>query len=120
MSSSIHRDIVDALDRLRTGAVSLTSEQYVKLLDAIEHASSVLHLAPRGSDPVASGVWYHHERGPALAKLADALPVKHQQGTETGATGTSNPADSAGRRHADQVNDDAAVIRALQDSLRSL
>jgi hypothetical protein len=70
---SSHRETLVALSRLKSGEAELTSEQYVELLEAVEQAVQVLLLAPSGSDSVATGLWYNHERAPALARLADAL-----------------------------------------------
>lgn len=70
---SQHRDILAALEKLRSGVHSLTSEQYVALLDAVEQTAAALHVAPRGSDPIATGLWWNHERTPALTRLAHAL-----------------------------------------------
>ncbi|HTW11801.1 MAG TPA: hypothetical protein VME01_03580 [Solirubrobacteraceae bacterium] len=99
-----HREILAALERLKSGASALTSEQYLTLLQAIEQAAEALHAAPRGSDPVATGLWWNHERTPALARLADAL-VPHPRGAATAASGGPLPAD------------DASVARALHQSL---
>jgi hypothetical protein len=75
---SSHRETLVALNRLKSGETELTSEQYVELLEAVEQAVQVLFRAPTGTDPVASGVWYNHDRAPALARLADALaPEQH-------------------------------------------
>jgi hypothetical protein len=68
-----HRDTLVALERLRSGETELTSEQYVELLEAVEQAAKALQAAPSGSDSVATGLWYNHDRAPALARLADAL-----------------------------------------------
>lgn len=70
---SSNREILAALARLKSGAVALTAEQYQDLLEAVEQAAHALIMAPRGTDPVATGLWYNHERSPALARLADAL-----------------------------------------------
>jgi hypothetical protein len=70
---SSHRETLVALERLKSGEAELTSEQYVELLEAVEQAVKALLLAPSGSDPTATGLWYNHERAPALARLADAL-----------------------------------------------
>lgn len=70
---SAHREILASLERLKSGAVQLTSEQYLGLLEAVEQAAEVLLTAPKGHDPVANGIWYHHERTPAITRLADAL-----------------------------------------------
>lgn len=70
---STHRETLVALERLKSGEAKLTSEQYVELLEAVEQAVQALQVAPSGSDSVATGVWYNHERAPALARLADAL-----------------------------------------------
>ena len=68
-----HHDTLAAISRLKSGEAVLSSEQYLELLEALEQAVQSLLLAPSGTDPVATGVWYHHERAPALARLADAL-----------------------------------------------
>lgn len=73
---SSHHDTLAALSRLKSGETALTSEQYLELLEAIEQAVHALQLAPKGSDPVATGLWYNHERAPALARLADALAAE--------------------------------------------
>lgn len=73
---SPHRDTLEAIARLKTGEDELSSEQYVQLLDAVEEAVRALVLAPTGGDPVATGLWYNHERAPALSRLADALASK--------------------------------------------
>lgn len=70
---SSHNDTLAALSRLKSGETALTSEQYLELLEAVEQAVHALLLAPSGSDPVAAGLWYNHERAPALARLTDAL-----------------------------------------------
>jgi hypothetical protein len=75
---SMHRETIVALRRLKSGETELTSEQYVELLDAVEQAVKALFQAPSGNDPVATGLWYNHDRAPALARLADALaPEEH-------------------------------------------
>jgi hypothetical protein len=71
---SSHREILAALERLKSGALTLTSDQYLRLLEAVEQAAEALFTAPRaGADPASVSVWYNHERAPALARLADAL-----------------------------------------------
>ncbi len=70
---SHYRDILSALQKLKAGAGKLTTEQYVDVLEAIEQAAQALYSAPRGADPAAMGVWWNHERTPALARLADTL-----------------------------------------------
>ncbi len=78
-----HRDTLVAISRLKSGETALTSEQYVELLEAVEQAVQALLLAPSGIDPVATGVWYHHERAPALSRLADALaPDEHRAASQ--------------------------------------
>jgi hypothetical protein len=70
---SSHREALTAIARLKSGETELTSEQYLELLGAVEQAVHTLLLAPTGSNPVATGLWYNHERAPALTRLADAL-----------------------------------------------
>jgi len=82
----------------------MSSDQYLAVLEAIEQASEALHSAPRGSDPVANGIWWNHERTPALARLADALTPHPDAG-----------AGAASERSA--RSDDAQVIRELHQSL---
>ncbi|MGH2863326.1 MAG: hypothetical protein ACRDLT_17750 [Solirubrobacteraceae bacterium] len=75
---SSHHDTLAALSRLKSGEAELTSEQYLELLGAIEQAVQALLFAPSGADPLATGLWYNHDRAPALARLADALaPEEH-------------------------------------------
>ena len=75
---SSKREVRAALQRLKTGAVTLSADEYLELLEAVEQVFEVLVLAPKGTDPVATAVWYNHERRPALARLADALsPPAH-------------------------------------------
>ncbi len=74
---SSHREILAALERLKSGATTLTSDQYLRLLEAVEQAAEALFAAPRSPDPVAAGLWYNHERAPALSRLADAL-IAHE------------------------------------------
>src|ERR1700761_697132 len=97
---SSHRKILAALQRLKSGGARPTPEQYVAILDAIEQAGEVLYAAPRGSDPIATGLWYNHERAPALARLADAL-TSHR-----GATSELER----------ERQSDREVVRALQQS----
>ena len=68
-----HRETLVALSRLKSGETELGAEQYFELLEAVEQAVHALVLAPTGSNPVATGLWYNHERAPALARLAEAL-----------------------------------------------
>ncbi len=42
----------------------------------------MLLTAPKGHDAVANGIWYHHERTPAIRRLADALSSSHGQAVE--------------------------------------
>jgi hypothetical protein len=100
---SSHRKILAALQRLKSGGETPTSEQYVAILDAVEQAVEVLYAAPRGSDPIATGLWYNHERAPALARLADAL-TSHKDATSQLA-------------HEHERQSDREVVRALQQSL---
>jgi hypothetical protein len=75
-----HRDILSAIALLKSGEDELSSERYVELLEALEQAVQALVLAPRGTDPTATGLWYNHERAPALARLAEALtPSQHDR-----------------------------------------
>jgi hypothetical protein len=98
---SSHRKILAALQHLKSGGTKPTDGQYVAILDALEQAVEVLYAAPRGSDPVATGLWYNHERAPALARLADALS-SHDEAT----------AELAQERQSDRE-----VVRALHQSL---
>ncbi|HEX3801523.1 MAG TPA: hypothetical protein VHV75_01670 [Solirubrobacteraceae bacterium] len=100
---SSHREILAALERLKSGAATLTSEQYVGLLEAVEQAAEALFTAPRGADPVAAGLWYNHERAPALARLGDAL--------------TTHQDDVAVRGLAQQQQRDGEIARQLHQSL---
>jgi hypothetical protein len=97
------REIHTALVRLRAGVSQLTSDEYMALLNAVETVAAALHAAPAGGDPVAVGVWYHHERAPALAELADALRPE-------------DPNKVADALTEDQ-HSDAIAARALQQSL---
>jgi hypothetical protein len=106
---SSHRKILAALQRLKSGGAQLTPEQYVAILDAVEQAVEVLYAAPRGSDPIATGLWYNHERAPALARLADAL-TSHKDAL------TSRNAETFELERERQS--DREVVRALQQSLR--
>lgn len=99
-----HREILAALESLRSGATSLNFEEYVQFLDAVEQLSETLQLAPSGSDPLATAVWWHHERTPALARLADALP-------------TPRGAVPRRRQSSGPELGDAPVIRALHQSI---
>jgi hypothetical protein len=98
---SSHRKILAALQRLKSGGTKPTPEQYVAILDAVEQAVEVLYAAPRGSDPIATGLWYNHERAPALARLADALTSQNQATSDL----------------ENQRQSDREVVRALQQSL---
>ena len=100
---SSNREIRAGLARLKSGAATLTAEQYHELLEAVEQIFEALALAPKGTDPVATGVWYNHERKPALARLADAV---------------SPQADAnAAQKLVDQQLIDREVIRELHQSL---
>jgi hypothetical protein len=77
---SPHRDTLVALSKLKSGEAELSPEQYFELLEAVEQAVKALLLAPSGAEPVATGLWYNHERAPALARLADALVAPQEQG----------------------------------------
>jgi hypothetical protein len=105
---SSHREILAALQRLKSGGATPTPEQYVAILDAVEQAVEVLYAAPRGSDPIATGLWYNHERAPALARLADAL-TSHKDGLDSHSAATS---ELERERQSDRE-----VVRALQQSL---
>jgi hypothetical protein len=70
---------------------------------ALAEVVRVLDSAPRGNSPVATGVWFNHERGPALARLSDALHP-HLQG-------------AALQNHTDGLQTDQDVILALQQAL---
>ena len=96
-------EIRTALARLKTGEVALGPHEYHELLEALEQMYEALALAPKGSDPVATGVWYNHERGPALARLADAL--------------SPSATPDAARTLADQQLSDREVIRELHQAL---
>jgi hypothetical protein len=98
---SSHRKILAALQHLKSGDTKPTDEQYVAILDAVEQAVEVLYAAPRGSDPVATGLWFNHERAPALARLADALSSHREATTEL--------------EHERQS--DREIVRALHQSL---
>ena len=100
---SSNREIRAGLARLKSGAATLTAEQYHELLEAVEQIFEALALAPKGTDPVATGVWYNHERKPALARLADA--VSPQADT------------NAAQKLVDQQLSDREVIRELHQSL---
>ncbi len=100
---SSNREIRAGLARLKSGAATLTAEQYHELLEAVEQIFEALALAPKGTDPVATGVWYNHERKPALARLADA--VSPQADT------------NAAQKLVDQQLIDREVIRELHQSL---
>lgn len=106
---SSHRKILAALQHLKSGGTKPTDEQYVAILDAVEQAVEVLYAAPRGRDPVATGLWYNHERAPALARLADAL---------------TSHSDEALTSHSDGITEleqerqsDREIVRALHRSL---
>jgi hypothetical protein len=100
---SSKREIRAALARLKSGDVTLSPHQYHELLAALEQLFEALVLAPKGTDPVATAVWYNHERRPALARLADAVSPQ----TDRNAVQTL----------ADQQRSDRDVIRELHRSL---
>lgn len=100
---SSKREVRAALERLKTGAVTLSAHEYQELLEAVGQVFEALVLAPKGSDPMATAVWYQHERRPALARLADALSPR--------ASGNSV------RALADQQLSDREVIHELHQSL---
>lgn len=100
---SSKREVRAALGRLKSGEVQLSPEQYYELLEAVEQMFEALVLAPKGADPVATAVWYNHERKPALAQLADAL--------------ASHPEGNAAERLAAQQLSDREVARQLHRSL---
>jgi hypothetical protein len=113
---SSHRKILAALQRLKSGGAPPTPEQYVAILDAVEQAVEVLYAAPRGSDPIATGLWYNHERAPALARLADALTSHNDALTARNPRlGSHGAATSELER---ERQSDREVVRALQQSLR--
>ena len=89
---SPHRDTLVALSRLKSGEAELSPEQYFELLEAVEQAVQALLLAPSGSDPVATGLWYNHERVPALARLADALAPQESRASSD-ASADEQPSD---------------------------
>src|ERR1700761_8871504 len=118
---SSHRKILAALQRLKSGAVQPTPEQYVAILDAVEQAVEVLYAAPRGSDPIATGLWYNHERAPALARLADALTSHNAAPTSHNVALSSRNAAMTARGTATtelerERQSDREVVRALQQS----
>lgn len=100
---SSYHDTLAAISRLKSGEVALSAEQYLELLEAIEKAVQALLLAPSGTDPVATGLWYRHERAPALAQLADALAPG-----ERIMTGPAQPAEQLSDRE---------VLRELHEAL---
>jgi hypothetical protein len=100
---STHRETIVALRRLKSGETELTSEQYVELLGAVEQAVKALQVAPRGSDPVATGIWHNHDRTPALARLANALVPQEEDG--------------ASETVAEQRLSDREVLRELHQAL---
>jgi hypothetical protein len=100
---STHRETLIALSRLKSGETELSHEQYVELLEAVEQAIQALLLAPGGSDPVATGLWYNHNRAPALARLADALGPRHRG--------------DATRELAEQQMSDREVLKELHAAL---
>ena len=104
-------EIRAALAALRSGARAITAEQCQELLDAVEQMFDALSAAPRGGDPIASGVWYNHDRGPALARLADALTAPAPSNTPAA------PGTNAVQTLAQQRAHDASIARALHQSL---
>ncbi len=100
---SSKREVRAALVGLKSGDVTLSPHQYHELLAAAEQLFEALVLAPKGSDPMATAVWYNHERHPALARLADAVSPQ----TDANAVW----------RLADQQRSDRDVIRELHRSL---
>ena len=112
---SSHRDALVALSRLKSGEAKLTSEQYLELLEAVEQAVQVLLLAPRGSDPVATGLWYNHERAPALVRLADALAP--QAVSVTPQQQTPQALNAAPEARTSQQPSDREVLRELHQAL---
>jgi hypothetical protein len=100
---SSHRETLVALSRLKSGEAELTPQQYVELLEAVEQAVKALLLAPSGSDPMATGLWFNHERAPALARLADAL--------------APDPAGGASATLAEQQLSDRQVLLELHEAL---
>ncbi len=73
MDVSSKREARATLARLKAGDIALGPHEYHELLEAVEQAFEALELAPSGSDPAATALWYDHAREPALARLADAL-----------------------------------------------
>lgn len=94
--------MLTAIARLRSGEDELSSEQYMELLEAVETAARALVVAPSGTDPVATGLWYNHERTPALARLAGALSPNRYAGTDSAA---------------DPLTSDREVLRELHAAL---
>jgi hypothetical protein len=113
---SSHRKILAALQRLKSGGAQPTPEQYVAILDAVEQAVEVLYAAPRGSDPIATGLWYNHERAPALARLADAL-TSHNDALTQRSPGLGSHGSATSELERERQSD-REVVRALQQSLR--
>jgi hypothetical protein len=101
--SYLQREIVTALHQWGTGKLPLTDEQREQVLAALVEVVRVLDGAPSGSNGVATGVWFNHERSPALARLSDALHPHHQG--------------AALQRHAERLQSDHELITALQQAL---
>jgi hypothetical protein len=104
---SPHRDTLVALSRLKSGEAELSPEQYFELLEAVEQAVHALPLAPSGSDPVATGLWYNHERAPALARLADALAPQESRASDA-------PADEQPSDHQVLLELHAALLKSTR------
>ncbi len=113
---SQHREILAGLERLRSTTSSPTPEQLRSLIDAVEQAAEALQVAPKGSDPIATGIWWNHERTPALARLADALAHTGEPREAREAPGPPpTPAQTA--PNFQQQHPDLAVVRALHQAL---
>ncbi len=97
------REIVLALEQWGIGALALTPEQRQAVTDTLAEVVRVLDGAPRGTDPIAFGIWFNHERAPALARLSDALHP-HQRG-------------AALQQHDAELQRDQEIARALQQAL---
>lgn len=95
------REIVSALEQWGLGTLALPPEQRQAVTEALAEVVRVLDGAPRGTDPIALGIWFNHERAPALARLSDALHP-HQQGAAL-----------------QELQRDQEIARALQQALES-
>jgi hypothetical protein len=97
------REIVAALEQWSAGNLTLTAEQQQGVTAALVELVRVLDAAPSGADRIASGVWFLHERRPALARLSDAL---HPQDEGV-----------ALQEHRERLQTDQEVIEALKVAL---